>query len=159
MPRQRDSQRQKVYHGEWTWSRSKEWKTLTLREMQKKVNQMMSTQAWYQYSSSRYPILVRLTRSDAYTSRADNNARLISIAPGHEMLPVLIHEVAHIIVMRSRGAQPASHGPEFMWIYRMLAEEMFTKAQFEGWEASMLKYGVRWDREAAERRRRPMILQ
>lgn len=50
------------------------------------------------------------------------------------------------------GEKAAWHGPEFVWIFRLLIEENMTKAQFRQWEHLALKFDIKWDRKAVESR-------
>jgi len=154
MSRSRDNQKHKVYEAEREWWKAEDWDRLELREIQRITNGWMRTDIFNAYSRSREPFRVRLGMTNTNHSWVDYYGTEIVIANSQRILPVLLHEFPHMIDVRARGNSHghAWHGPEYMWMYRSLVEEVMTKAQFLTWESIMLKHDVRWNREAAELR-------
>lgn len=145
----RDSQRAKVYTAETNFIRKVDLKRRTLRELQKKIGQILYGPTFNKYSSSRYPVTIRHPlRNDATCSWVEKNAKIVVVNKQHMEYITLAHEMAHILCMRTFKPSIADHGIEFMWIYRGIAEEVLTKANFLIWEKTFMKAGVRWSSES-----------
>lgn len=145
----RDSQKGKVYGAENNFTLKAGLKRRTLRELNKKSGQILHGSTFNKYSSSRYPVIVRHPLgNNAKCSWVEDNTKIVVINKQHMEYITLSHEMAHILCMRTFKPSIADHGIEFMWIYRGIAEEVLTKANFLIWEKSFLKLGVKWSSES-----------
>lgn len=144
----RDSQKHKVYAADARFWKQANLKKRTLRELQKKAAQLLHGPTFNKYSTDRYPVTVRLASSASNHSWTEHNALIIAVNEQQMNFIVVAHEMAHILIMREFGYRVSSHGQEYAWIYRGLAEEVLTKANFSMWEKSQLKSGVRWNSES-----------
>ncbi len=149
MGKTRDGQVKKVYEAEYSFHQAVDLKPRTLRELQKKTGQILHGPTFNKYSASRYPVIVRgPSGNNQRSSWVEQNARIVIFSKGHFEYISLAHEMAHILIMRTFKPSIADHGIEFCWIYRGIAEEVLTKANFRIWEKSFLKEGVRWSSES-----------
>ena len=127
MPRQRDTQKAKLYMAERSPSHFQDTHLETFTNAASFGYGIMNSE-WFQ---KRFPGCPRITfqkaRANSNSSYAAYYRGVIKLLPAHYSKAVVCHEVAHIAAMRLallRGvSQYASHGPEFAHIYAGLVAE------------------------------------
>lgn len=146
----RDTQRNKVYSGDSLFHESDTAPRFEdLRSAQTYVNRILKTSTFLSLSPSRTGIIVKRAHPTAHQSHAEWNGMVISISQFGFNRMTIMHEVSHSLIMRAFGSKPvANHGPEYCSIYRLLVQDMYTKADALRWEKCMLRHGVRFNTES-----------
>lgn len=142
----RDTQRQRVYYSEHQVMDL--FRILSHRQSQIFVNQVTTSFSWCSVVPYTRSVPVMLRPRYAKSSMANVVVGSIEMEIGMLDHLTLLHELAHLALYwnQPRSSRFADHGPEFVYILRILAKEHLTRKQFLAWESSALLHGVRWSK-------------
>lgn len=144
MPRERDSQRQKLYNAE-DFLRTEGKKMPTVPEIEAYVQDLVSS-AWFR---KRYPSLAH-TGIKVGDGRRRSTAcaswlrRQISMPKWSRVESIVLHEVAHLCTNEIHGTLVASHGWQFASILVELVQHQMGKRAADGLKESFRNHRVRY---------------
>jgi len=93
----------------------------SLREAQKYANSITSSRWWRALGGPKF-VLIKHSRSDAYSSTAWAQRNEIRLAGSVLTKWVLIHELIHIVMWHLNRKLP-SHGPDYALVYLRVIEQ------------------------------------
>lgn len=138
-PPSKDLQRQLVYVVEDEFERFHPQPDLTEREAQQAANEVMQLPTWRDQALTSKPVIVSFWSETK--SLADIFGTRIRLGVGGQNLQGVIHEMAHVLEIRSKGGHREPHGPEYCWLlinlWRDLDPELGTT-----WERLSLENGI-----------------
>ena len=102
-----DPQRSLIYRTEGLFSAELSAPDLSIRECQSFASKVMTFPTWLQLSTSQAPVVV----IEGITSQANPNGTLFTLAQGHRNQQGVLHEMAHMLLLRSKLRYTQLHGP------------------------------------------------
>lgn len=112
----------------------------TPRELQQFVNQVTSSRFWKQCGGRS---MVHAKANNRWTNDAAARETQIDIPPWAMTKPTVLHELTHSLMYRL-SYRSASHGPEFVLVFRRLIEEHMGEEVRQQLDLQLEEHGVRW---------------
>lgn len=123
-----DPHRALIYKTEERFAAEVSASDLSIKECQKFANSVMSFSTWLWLSSSQAPVVV----TEGVKTQTNPNSTMISLALGHRNHQSILHEMAHVLLIRSKLRYDRPHGP------------LFTSVLVQLWNDHDFELAVRW---------------